>query len=127
MGAIQGRLALPRLPQAWHRQASARALPIHDASALHHAAPARSQRLMSGQIKSDPMTHYNGHAPFSWCKCEECGTVAICTPDFQFYAKAPKGVAVKGAPIICSECVLKYVPKQILQMSIDLARYAGRN
>jgi hypothetical protein len=53
-----------------------------------------------------PLTHHSGSPTdhqWQWCKCNKCGTTAVCTPWFDFYVKSKEGDE-KGKPFLCEPC-----------------------
>lgn len=67
--------------------------------------------------EANPLTHaHQGNRGWSWCKCSECGAVAVCTPARDFYTRD----ACDGQPasdlLVCDSCIngpLKRLPDMI--------------
>lgn len=65
----------------------------------------------------NPYTHQNPENGYNDCKCSECGIVAKCTPDFDFYVRIENE---DTKLLTCESCVMKpFRARPILQMTPD--------
>jgi hypothetical protein len=51
--------------------------------------------------RANPITHGGPDRRHRWCRCSDCGCVALCTPRFDFYTRQdPRG------PLVCERCLM---------------------
>lgn len=53
--------------------------------------------------QEQPITHGGADRGYKLCKCSECGTVATCTPRFDFYTRVEAG---ELSALVCERCVM---------------------
>jgi len=53
--------------------------------------------------QEQPITHGGVDRGHKLCKCSECGTVATCTPLFDFYTRAEAGLS---SELVCEVCIM---------------------
>ena len=58
---------------------------------------------MRTNTRETPITHGGVDIGAQWCRCHNCGTVAVCTPSQDFYTRPGDS----RGPLYCLACLLK--------------------